>query len=1071
MMLSFFQSQRLTAACEEENVCKKKYNWPNMNKLFEFIENKININEVLSNYFMNLILNLLKTKQNSMIEYLILQEDVLENIMKHIYNDSILIIARNAFLVENAKQGKQGALLVSRIQERKIEIIEKEIFNFQEMQDDQVLNFSSLICEIIGKYFIIVDGQQLIDLITSNKIILQIFEMFLKGKKIVRKCCLDIIRAVCVYYGDSSANFMKSYQEGSEHYEIMLVQFEEMQFFQSLKNHFGEFQKILELKEEEKYCGVERLKIIEIYQAIVFIQFPFVSSVLKENGGFGKIWEVFFKFQWNNIMQLKVLEFLRGILENLDKNKYLKEYLREIQEKSRLVDFMIENTQSLQFVFNKERKINKGFLGNVVRMGEMLDRFFIKCREQSTNTEFLGYRNGKWISFMENLDLLREKGCRDLGKFEDFLDGVGIGNVDNQEDEMAIYKEYERQQMSQKMRQKASYKEQVLLKKYFLLKVQVGGGNNQCCIEKDKDEQVKLDEEKMKKEEEQKKVEKLVKQNDYEKQKKKEEEEKLKKEEEERLIKEQEEQEEILKKEEERKKEEQERLKQVEEKLKREEEQKLKEEEEKRNKEEKQLQEELLLQEQEQQRKQEELEIQIKQEQDQQKLEQLLKQQQQEEEEFKFKKQQEEIQKILDEVRNKQEKEKQIQLEEEERLKKDEEEEKKRLKKKQEEEERKQKEEQERLKKEDDNKRKQKQEEEETLKQQQEQEEEKKKKQEEEEKRFQEKYRQQLEIEEQLRQQQQQEEKENRKDNKNDTEQEKKNSEEVNEDEYNLDDEEEDQNRQQMINKLKEKLITQEEKNQKLKNIDLSMASQEQQYKGFKKQQQFKFQDEKEEELIFNHKQKKQEKGFLKKKNQFKGFMRQENAIIQLEEDYSPSNKNQKQLTYEEIQEQIDEIKQKYDKVYEENCKFLDQDLKNKQLRESYKDMQQNNLAYYHDQFFRISQEQKVGQEDIYLKREKEMLLIKIQFQMEQKIWQTKQYDQGKILQLMDWQKNFLENIQNQYVDVENQIKISFQNQIKKQHQKQLELNLRFAFKKKSSLSFLKERIYFQRQFQKIVVY
>lgn len=46
---------------------------------------------------------------------------------------------------------------------------------------------------------------------------------------------------------------------------------------------------------------------------------------------------------------------------------------------------------------------------------------------------------------MENLDLLREKGCRDLGKFEDFLDGVGIGNVDNQEDEMAIYKEYERQ--------------------------------------------------------------------------------------------------------------------------------------------------------------------------------------------------------------------------------------------------------------------------------------------------------------------------------------------------------------------------------------------------------------------------------------------------------------------------------------------------------------------------------------------------------------------------------------------------------------------------------------------------
>lgn len=46
-------------------------------------------------------------------------------------------------------------------------------------------------------------------------------------------------------------------------------------------------------------------------------------------------------------MQLKVLEFLRGILENLDKNKYLKEYLREIQEKSRLVDFMIENTQSL----------------------------------------------------------------------------------------------------------------------------------------------------------------------------------------------------------------------------------------------------------------------------------------------------------------------------------------------------------------------------------------------------------------------------------------------------------------------------------------------------------------------------------------------------------------------------------------------------------------------------------------------------------------------------------------------------------------------------------------------------
>ena len=65
----------------------------------------------------------------------------------------------------------------------------------------------------------------------------------------------------------------------------------------------------------------------------------------------------------------------------------------------------------------------------------------------------LDWHNEAWVHFVDNtLDTHKEKGCKDLGNFDKFINGVSAAETTAGEDDMAIYREYERQQASDRMK-------------------------------------------------------------------------------------------------------------------------------------------------------------------------------------------------------------------------------------------------------------------------------------------------------------------------------------------------------------------------------------------------------------------------------------------------------------------------------------------------------------------------------------------------------------------------------------------------------------------------------------------
>lgn len=79
-----------------------------------------------------------------------------------------------------------------------------------------------------------------------------------------------IIQSLAQYYAFNANSFISGYPEGSEYYLIMLQQYENMAFLQTLISNFDAFAEILSIKEnaaggnQRETLGVHRLRIIEV---------------------------------------------------------------------------------------------------------------------------------------------------------------------------------------------------------------------------------------------------------------------------------------------------------------------------------------------------------------------------------------------------------------------------------------------------------------------------------------------------------------------------------------------------------------------------------------------------------------------------------------------------------------------------------------------------------------------------------------------------------------------------------------------------------------------------------------
>lgn len=97
-------------------------------------------------------------------------------------------------------------------------------------------------------------------------------------------------------------------------------------------------------------------------------------------------------------------------------------------------------------VKNPDRTTTKGYLGYVIKISDAIEKFYETSIKTRTNSDMLDWHNQEWVHFMEfTLDIHKERGCKDLGNFNKFINGQIPAETAVGEDDMAIYREYERQ--------------------------------------------------------------------------------------------------------------------------------------------------------------------------------------------------------------------------------------------------------------------------------------------------------------------------------------------------------------------------------------------------------------------------------------------------------------------------------------------------------------------------------------------------------------------------------------------------------------------------------------------------
>ncbi|KAL4475412.1 hypothetical protein ABPG72_022047 [Tetrahymena utriculariae] len=457
---------------------QKVFSWPVMNKLFQFLEPLTCINEVLAGYWSKVVLSLVQMKPQEMMQYILTSQGVLDGLFRHINNQSIASVVQTLLILESNKFSSQTQEFLKDFTDIKVKAIGEFINKFGEYCSEEIQNLALIFTEIISKYYLIQDGKEMLEYLCSEESVEKIFKFMIHGSDGAKNGACQIIQALAQYYAFNANSFISGYPEGSEYYMIMLQQYENMAFLKTLSSSFDALADILAGKDSNAAggnsrgaLGLQRLKIIEIMNQVIRIQFPSVQEGLVNSKILQHMLDLFFKHEWHNILHQIVLNILLFIIQNCDKSK-IRAYLKHLLVDQNFPQQMISYVGDTLYYFDKakypDRCTTKGNLGYIIKIADEIEKFYQKSIQNRQNSDMLDWHNQEWINFMENtLDVHKERGCKDLGNFNKYINGQVPAETAGGEDDMAIYREYERQQAADRMNQRLSYQEQVELQKHY----------------------------------------------------------------------------------------------------------------------------------------------------------------------------------------------------------------------------------------------------------------------------------------------------------------------------------------------------------------------------------------------------------------------------------------------------------------------------------------------------------------------------------------------------------------------------------------------------------------------------
>lgn len=172
--------------------------------------------------------------------------------------------------------------------------------------------------------------------------------------------------------------------------------------------------------------GFARLKVLELVSALSMSNYQVVDNVLMEKDMFNLVLDLFFHFQWNNVLHAHVVNMLRRGLEGA--NDHIKKHLLEnARLAQRIVTAEKENAEAI----TQARGVRRGYMGHLVQLATELKKQAVHSKTIDTILN----ANDEWKAFRDGfLKARNELEAQLLGGRPSQMDSLSSGDDDDDDD-------------------------------------------------------------------------------------------------------------------------------------------------------------------------------------------------------------------------------------------------------------------------------------------------------------------------------------------------------------------------------------------------------------------------------------------------------------------------------------------------------------------------------------------------------------------------------------------------------------------------------------------------------------
>jgi len=368
--------------------------------LFSFLDSNEELNPVLSGYFNKVVESLFRRNPEKMIEFVYDNEGIMASLAKHIGNRSIsdllgLFICYESFHYEDEKP-----LYLT----LKLEVIEDLVNILTESEDiDSSTNAAHVLCEIVSKSDVIVDGKEIGVKLVSDKVLGQIFNTLRKRDNFLVLNACNVLYFIVEYLNPYRPvrNMSLSYKLQRQSRDV-----ENEPLIDCISKNIATFAQILSNKTSQegvktafgtnvKLLGSGRLRMIELIDRILKMNSRRIIQRVCETNLIQIITELFLEFEWNNMLHHSYERFVTTLLTRNDPG-----LLKALFIDSQLLEIIMNSMKESKIeIFKQGRKIRKGNLGHITRIANIL----VDSSQNSAEIKEYLTGNPEWENFVQTI--------------------------------------------------------------------------------------------------------------------------------------------------------------------------------------------------------------------------------------------------------------------------------------------------------------------------------------------------------------------------------------------------------------------------------------------------------------------------------------------------------------------------------------------------------------------------------------------------------------------------------------------------------------------------------------------